>query len=181
VRPRNEEEDGKPMPTKICLPDNLRGRSISDNVIPTVCNLKNVLIKLKALRGNVSLLKPWEKRSYDAYQIDDLKIKILNSSKEDWKEIIRNHILQGNPSGFGASCIDIYLVAYVAETFGAGKKKFFQYVKENNISQKDNTAQAIWQVGKGDGVFLEILRDDGTIRDVEFIKGWITGVLGDGS
>jgi hypothetical protein len=33
----------------------------------------------------------------------------------------------------------------------------------------------------GDGVFLEILRDDGTIRDVEFIKGWITGVLGDGS
>src|SRR5208337_2696019 len=100
-------------------------------------------------------LKPWEKRSYDAYQIDKVKNKILNSPEEDWKEIIRNHILRGNPSDFGASCIDIYLVAYVAETFGAGKKKFFQYVKENDISQKNNTAQAIWQVGKGDGMFLD--------------------------
>ena len=175
VRRRNEKDDCKPKPTKIYLPDNLRGRSIHDNVIPTVCNLKNTLLKLKKLYGNVSLLKPWEKRSYDAYRIDEVKIKILNSHKEDWKEIIRNHILRGNPLGFGSSCIDIYLVAYVVETFGAGKKRFFQYIKENGISEKDNTAQAIWQVGKGDGVFLDILHDDGTIKDVEFIKDWING------
>jgi len=67
----------------------------------------------------------------------------------------------------------IYLVAYVAETFGAGKKKFFQYVKENGISQRDNTAQAIWQVGKGDGIFLDILNDDGTIKDEAFMEKWI--------
>jgi hypothetical protein len=175
VRHRNEKDDAKPKPTKIYLPDNLRGRSIHDNVIPTVCNLKNMLLKLKELHGDVSLLKPWEKRSYDAYWIDKVKIKILNSHKEDWKEIIGNHILRGDPSDFGASCIDIYLVAYVAETFGAGKKRFFQYVKEKGISQKDNTAQAIWQVGKGDGVFLDILHDDGTIKDAEFIKKWING------
>jgi len=173
VRRRNEKEDGKPKPTKIRLIDNLRGRSIHDSVIPTVCNLKNMLVKLKALHGNVSLLKPWEKRSYDAYQIDKVKIEILNSPKEDWKEIIRTHILRGNPSDFGASCIDIYLVAYVAETFGEGKKEFFQYVKENGISQRDNTAQAIWQVGKGDGMFLDILNDDGTIKDEAFMKKWI--------
>jgi hypothetical protein len=160
---------------KKVLPDNLRGRSIHDNIIPTVYNLGNMLVKLKALNGNVSQLKPWEKRSYDAYQIDKVKIKILNSPEEDWKEIIRNHILRGNPSDFGANCIDIYLLAYVAETFGAGKKKFFQYVKEKGISQKDNTAQAIWQVGKGDGIFLDILNDDGTIKDKAFIKKWING------
>ncbi len=175
VRRRNEKADGKPKSPKIYLPDNLRGRSIHDKVIPTVCNLKNTLVKLKELHGNVSLLKPWEKRSYDAHRIDKVKIKILNSHKEDWKEIIRSHILLGDPSDFGANCIDIYLVAYVAETFGAGKNVFFQYVKENRISQKDNTAQAIWQVGKGDGVFLDILHDDGTIKDVEFIKRWISG------
>jgi len=175
VRRRNEKDDGKPKPTKIYLPDNLRGRSIHDKVIPTVCNLKNTLVTLKELHGNVSLLKSWEKRSYNAYRIDKVKIQILNSHKEDWKEIIRNHILREHPSGFGASCIDVYLVAYVAEIFGAGKKRFFQYVKENGISQKDNTAQAIWQVGKGDGVFLDILHDDGTIKDVEFIKKWING------
>ena len=175
VRPPNEKDGGKPKPPKIYLPDNLRGRSIHDNVIPTVCNLKNVLLKLKGLHGNVSLLKPWEKRSYNAYRIDEVKIKILNSHKEDWKEIIRNHIFRGDPLDFGASCIDIYLVAYVSETFGAGKKKFFQYIKKNGISKKDNTAQAIWQVGKGDGMFLDILHDDGTIKDVEFIKNWING------
>lgn len=171
----NEKDDGKLKPTKISLPDNLRGRGIHDNVIPTVCNLENTLVKLKELDGNGSLLKPWEKRSYDAYRIDEVKANILNSRKEDWKEIIRTHILQGNPSDFGASCIDVYLVAYVSETYGAGKKKFIQYVKEKGISQKDNTGQAIWQVGKGDGVFLEILHDDGTIKDVEFIKKWING------
>ncbi len=175
VRRRNEKDDGKLKHTKICLPDNLRGRSIHDKVIPTVCNLKNTLVKLKELHGNVSLLKPWERRSYDAYRIDKVKIKILNSHKEEWKEIIRSHILRGDPSDFGASCIDIYLVAYVAGTFGAGKEWFFQYVKENGISQKDNSAQAIWQVGKGDGVFLDILNDDGTIKDIEFIKQWVNG------
>jgi len=175
VRHRNERDDGKSKPTKIPLPDNLRGRGIHNNVIPTVCNLENMLLKLKELNGNVSLLKPWEKRSYDAYGIDEVKIKIHNSHKEEWKEIIRNHILQRDPSDFGASCIDIYLVAYVSETFGAGKKRFFQYVKENDISQKDNTAQAIWQVGKGDGLFLDILHDNGAIKDVEFIMKWING------
>jgi len=175
VRRRKEKDDGKPKATKIYMPDNLRGRSIYNNVIPTVCNLKNMLVKLKELHGNVSLLKQWEKRSYDSYRIDKVKIKIHNSRKEDWKEIIRNHILQEHPSDFGASCIDIYLVAYVSEIFGAGKRRFIQYVRENGVSQNYNSAQAIWQVGKGDGVFLEILHDDGTIKDVEFIKKWIDG------
>jgi hypothetical protein len=170
-----EKNEDKSKSTKFYLPDNLRGRSIHDNVIPTVCNLKNMLAKLRALHGNVAFLKPWEKRSYDAYRIDEIKVKILNSPEEDWKEIIRSHILQGDPSDFGASCMDIYLVAYVTETFDAEKKRFFQYIKENGISEKDNTAQAIWQVGKGDGIFLNILNDDGTIKDLEFIKKWING------
>lgn len=170
---RNEKDDGKSKPTQIYLPDNLKGRSIYVNVIPTVCNLKNMLMKLKGFNGNFSELKPWEKRSYNAYQIDKVKIEILNSSKEKWKEIIRDHILLGDPSDFGPNCVDIYLVAYVAETFGAGKKRFFQFIKEKDISQKENTAQAIWQVGKGDGVFLDILYDDGTIKDVDFFKKWI--------
>jgi hypothetical protein len=173
VRPRIKKEVSDPTRIEIELPDNLRGRSIFNKVIPTVCNLKNMLVNLKKLQGNVSLLKPWEKRSYDAYRIDKVQNNLLNSTEGGWKETIRKHILQGNPEEFGASCIDIYLVAYVAHTFGAGKEKFFQYVKNKGLSKKDNTAQAIWQVGKGDGVFLDILNDDGTIKNVEFIKNWI--------
>lgn len=160
---------------KACnLPDNLRGRSLHSKVIPTVCNLENMLDKLVEVHGDFSQLKQWEKRSYRAYRIEDLKCEIIYSQKSEWKQIIRRHILDGNSSDFGASCIiDIYLVAYVTETYGKGKEKFFEYIKRNNISDKDNSAQAIWQVGKGDGVYLEILNYDGTIKDWNFIKQWL--------
>ncbi len=87
------------------MPDNLRGRSIREKVIPTVCNLKNMLEKLKKVNGDKSKLKPWERRSYEAYQIEGVKEKILNSEYKEWKAIIRKIILDGNPLDFGASCI----------------------------------------------------------------------------
>ena len=155
------------------LPNNLRGRSIHSKVIPTVCNLENMLDKLVEVHGDFSQLKQWEKRSYKAYRIEDIKCEIINLPKSEWKQTIRKHILDGEPSGLGASCIDIYLVGYVTENYGKGKQSFFEYVKKNNISDKDNSTQAIWQVGKGDGVYLGILNDDGTISDWDFIKEWL--------
>lgn len=159
----------------ISLPDNLRGRSIHAKVIPTVCNLRNMLSKFSEVDGDFSQLKNWEKRSYKAYNIHDVSGKILQSPKYEWKEIIRGHILSRRPSDFGASVIDIYLVAYVTETFGAGKRKFFEYVMDKGITDKENSAQAIWQVGKGDGVYLSILNEDGSVRDWEFMRKWIEG------
>ncbi|PAB58259.1 hypothetical protein CCE28_16565 [Anaeromicrobium sediminis] len=155
------------------LPNNLKGRSIHEKVIPTVCNLKNMLDKLVSLDGDISSFKGWEKRSYKAYKIDLIKDKILSAPKDNWKDIIRGHILDHNPRDFGASCIDIYLVGYVSETYGIGKEKLFEYIKQNNISTKQNSANAIWQVGKGDGVYLGILNDNGTIKDWEFVRKWI--------
>jgi hypothetical protein len=131
-----------------------------------------MLEKLVKVEGDFSKLKQWEQRSYKAYRIGDISDKIISSSKNQWKPIIRNHILNRKLSDFGASCIDIYLVAYVSATYGVGKKKFFEYVKENKISDKNNSAKAMWQVGKADGVYLEILNEDGTIKDWTFIKEW---------
>ncbi len=158
---------------KHILPDNLRGRSITTKVIPTVCNLENMLDKLIALEGDPNSLKPWEKRCYRAYLIDDIKIKILSSTKEEWIDIIKNHILSRKPSDFGVHVIDIYLIAYVAETYGPGKDIFFKYIFDSEISTKENTANAIWQVGKGDGVFLNILHDNGKVKDWNFIVDWV--------
>lgn len=157
----------------IKLPDNLKGRNINNKIIPTVCNLKNMLNKLFEVDGDFIQLKPWEKRSYKAYRIDEIYTKLLFSGRNRWAEIIRNHILSKSQSEFGPSCIDIYLVGYVSETYGKGKERIFQYVKEKNISEKENSAQAIWQVGKGDGIFLGILNEDGTIKDWDFIKKWV--------
>jgi hypothetical protein len=159
----------------IQMPSKLRGRSIHENVIPTVCNLKNMIVKLTAVNGDYAKLKPWEKRSYKAYQFDTIKSLILDASSSDKVDIIKKHILRGNPTDFGASCIDIYLVAFVAESYGPGKQTFFKYIKDNGISDKEGSAQAIWQVGKGDGVFLGILNDDGTIKDWNFFVSWIKG------
>jgi hypothetical protein len=158
---------------KFILPDSLRGRSLHVNVIPTVCNLENMLSKLVDLSGDISKLKQWEKRSYKAYKIDEIKFDILNSLASQWMCIIREHILRVHPDELGPSCIDIYLVAYVAEKYGNGKEVFFDYVKRNGISEKTNSAQAIWQVGKGDGVYLGILNNNGTVKDWSFIKRWL--------
>jgi len=163
------------MAERFELPNKLGGRNLYIKVIPTVCNLKNMLTKLVQVNGDFSQLKQWEKRSYKAYKIEEIENEILNSPEAGWKGIIRKHILAGRPSEFGASCIDIYLVAFVAETYGKGKEIFFKYIMENEITDTDNSAQAIWQVGKGDGVFLEILHNDGVVKDWGFLKAWVEG------
>ena len=158
------------------LQNNLRGRNIHEKVIPTVCNLKNLLDKLSNNNWEYSSLKPWETRSYSAYHLNKVKSKLFSSYKRLWKEIIKNHILELKPTDLGASCIDVYLVAYVTETYGPGKKNFFQYILDNGISRKINTAKAIWQVGKGDGVYLGVLNAEGKIIDFNFFKNWTKSI-----
>jgi hypothetical protein len=157
------------------LPDNIRGRSISTNIIPTVCNLKNTIKKLVLVNGDYSQLKQWERRSYQAYHLDVITSELLIVSTERQIELIKSRILNIDPKEIGASCIDIYLVAFIAENYGPSKKIFFDYIKSSGISDKDNTAQAIWQVGKGDGVYLGLLNEDGTVNDWSFFTSWING------
>lgn len=161
---------------KFILPRNLRGRSIHYKVIPMVCNLKNMIDKLVSIDGDVHQLKQWEKRSYTAYQINKIKREVINAlTKEGRVRLIKQHILNGDPNEFGASCIDIYLVAYVAENIKPGKQAFIEYVMKNGITDKLNSAQAIWQVGKGDGTYLGVLNDDGSVRDWHYFKKWVNG------
>lgn len=166
IRPENS--------IRFTLPNNLNGRRLDEKVIPTVCNLKNMLNRFTELNGNFCELKQWEKRSYKAYCIDKIKKEILNSSLGQWKEIIREHILSTSSHELGASCIDIYLVAYVAENHGKGKDEFINYIINNDISDKIGSAEAIWQVGKGDGVYLDLLNNDGTVKDWNFFRQWVS-------
>jgi len=156
------------------IPDKIMGKSLNVKVIPTVCNLKNMLIKLRKVNGNFDQLKQWEKRSFKAYNIEAIKLDILNADNKDWSALIRNHLLTGDKSMFGASCVDIYLVAYVAHKYGVGKDIFTKYILDNEITTKINSVNAIWTVGKGDGVYLGILNEDGAIKDHDFIQKWIT-------
>jgi hypothetical protein len=159
---------------RIILPSMLQGRSIHTNVIPTMCNLRNMLDKLFLVNGDVSQLEQWEQQSYKAYNLEEIQIELLQTSNDQERiDLIRNHILNGEPVDFGANCIDIYLVAYVAEMFGPGRQTFFQYIKEQGISEEENSTNAIWQVGRGDGEYLQILSGDGSVLDWNFIALWI--------
>jgi predicted house-cleaning noncanonical NTP pyrophosphatase (MazG superfamily) len=163
---------------KFELPRNLRGRSIHLNVIPTVSNLKNVFDKLILVDGDVSQLKQWEKRSFAAYQINKIKREVMNAPTKDSRtNLVKQHILNQDPNDLGASCIDIYLVAYVAENVKPGKQAFNEYVMNQGITDKPNSAQAIWQVGKGDGTYLGVLQEDGSVRDWDFFRKWVNGHL----
>jgi len=155
------------------LPDCPCGRSLNDHVIPTVCNVKNMIEPLKHQNGDIFQLKAWEKRSYSSYLIDEIKPEIMAVPLEFCREIIRVHLLDHSISDFGANVIDIYLVAYVAQTCGKGRDAFLHYIATSRISQKVNSATAIWQVGKGDGVFLGILNEDGSLQDWDFMQRWL--------
>lgn len=157
---------------KVVLPNQLQGRSLETKVIPMLCHLKTTLNHLVELKGDASLLKQWEKRCYKAYCLGEIQDLILESYPEEWPEIIKEHILRKEVNDLGASCIDIYLVAYVSEMFGVGKAIFIEYIKSIGITTKDNTASAIWKVGKGDGSYLGVLNADGTIRDINFFRQW---------
>lgn len=151
----------------------LRGRNINTKVIPTVCYLKPMLRNLRELNWDKNKLRQWEKRSYKAYCIDKI-IHILRVSEErQWPEIIKNNILSLYEEEIGASCLDIYFVAYVAHNYGVGRKVMEEYCRSVKITEKLNSVNAIYNVGKSDGIYLGLLNNDGTIKDKEFFREWI--------
>lgn len=155
------------------LPTVFRERNIFTKVIPTLYNLKNMLLKLEGNNWEFEKLKQWEKRSYKAYKIDRIIIDLKTTSKDKWPSIIKNNILKLYGEEIGASCLDIYLVAYVAEKYGVGLEKLFDVIKEKGVTDNWNSANAIYQVGKGDGIYLGLLDEEGKVIDKEFFSRWV--------
>lgn len=83
------------------LKDNLRGRKFNSRIIPTVCNLKNMLDRLIAVNGEYNQLKAWEKQCYKAYHIDEIYGNITNKLEHEWPHVIREHILLNKPTFLG--------------------------------------------------------------------------------
>lgn len=158
----------------VILSNILRGRNINTKVIPTVCNLKPMLKRLKEYNWDKGKLKQWECRSYKAYHIDKI-VHILKESDESlWPEVIKLNILTMNGDDIGANCLDIYFVAYISENYGIGREVMFDYCKDKRITEKFNSINAIYSVGKGDGIYLGLLNNDGTIKDSSFFRRWIS-------
>lgn len=48
-----------------------------------------------------------------------------------------------------------------------------EYCRKVKIIQKLNSVNAIYGAGKGDGIYLGLLNNDGIIKDKEFFRKWI--------
>ena len=156
------------------LPYELRGKRInSEKIIPTVCNIKNMLDKLRDKAGEFSNLEQWEKRCYKHYNIEAIQTELLAANDEERIKILRTNLLNNDFNTLGASPFDIYIVAYAAENIGPGRDIFIEYCLNNGMAGKEGSANAIYQVGKGDGVYLNILNSDGTVKDWEFMHKWV--------
>lgn len=159
------------------LPYELRGKKIkSKKIIPTVCNIKTVINKLAENGGKYSLLKAWEKASYKHYNFEKIQKQVLMADDEEKINIIREHILNSNFEEVASNVFDIYIVAYIAEKIDVSKGAFIDYCLKNGMAGTENTANAIYSVGKGDGIFLKILYDDGSVRDWDFMNRWVNRV-----
>jgi hypothetical protein len=158
------------------LPFELRGKKVkSEKIIPTVCNIENMIEKLEENGGDFSKLKQWEQRSYKHYSFEKIQKEVLAAEEDTRIQIIREHILNSPIEALGASPFDIYIVAYVSENIDIGRQAFIEYCLSNKMAGTYNSANAIYIVGKGDGIYLGILNADGTVRDWEFMKNWING------
>lgn len=157
----------------IDLPDNIKGRNLFEDVIPMIGNLEDTLINFKQTEGNFTYLELAEKRSYAAYCIENIEKSVIRSPEDKWKDLVKDNILKTDPFKLGANTLSIYLVAYVSENYGKGQDRFNEYIIEHKISQNIEDAQAIWEVGIADGVYLELLNKDGTVDDWNFFKKWI--------
>lgn len=157
------------------LKDVLRKRSINNKVIPNGATLKTVIYHLRDNNWNVSRLKKYEKNCYNAYKLDNI-IKLLKVYDEKyWPEILRINILSMYGDDIGNNCADIYLVGFVAENLGCGEHLMGEYCKLAGITEKELYIKAIYNTGKSDGEYLEILNNDGTVADWDFFEKWVMG------
>ncbi|MDU1605142.1 MAG: hypothetical protein E6845_19480 [Clostridium sp.] len=159
----------------IILSDYIRGRSIKEKIIPQGSSLKGTLTHLKEKNWDYEKLTSSYKKTFDCYRLDKVIEKLKIATDAEYVSIIKDNILTLYEDDIGINCIDIYIIAYVL----AGEDNIdlnqgvYEFLKENNISESQYTTKKIIRIGKGDGVFLEILDDDGMVADYEFFRKWI--------
>lgn len=160
---------------EIELKDVLRERNINRKIIPSACNLKDVLTHLKERNWNISRLKRYEKSCWDAYKLDAVLVMLKEFEEKYWPEILKINMLSTYGDDIGANCASIYLVGYVAENMGVGEHMMQEYCKLAGITEKEICVKAIYNTGKNDGEYLGVLNADGTVADWDFFEKWVMG------
>lgn len=162
---------------EVDLPRVLGGRAIqTGNVVPTVARFKNIITQIQTINQvNPEGLRSYERASLNKYYLTNTDpTEILNPMDgDDWISIVRRHILANNFPPLGVHPFTIYTVAWIAQKYGPGVTKFRETAQELKLGGTDKSINAIWQVGKCDGVDLELLNNDGSVADWSFFRHWL--------
>jgi len=163
----------------IPLPLILRGRQIQQgNVVPTVARLSNIIQQMNnAQQVDPATLRYYEIACLRKYDLTfDLRQEIINPQNgDDWISIVRRNILAMTFPPLGVHPFTIYTVAWIAEHYEGGRQTFLQIASDMHLAGTENSINAIWTVGRRDGMDLELLNNDGTVADWGFFRHWIEG------
>lgn len=153
----------------------LRGRLINQDILPINITLEKLLQRLDIVLWNYNSLSRYAKKVFDAYKLSEISEQLKNTEMQQRIIIIRNHILSLYGSDIGDNCLAIYLFVYCLDrypdmSFTEAVKKFY---KEAGIEKNKSQINVIVNIGKSDGVFLNILDDKGRIIDFPYINKWL--------
>ncbi len=153
----------------------LRGRVLSQEICPANIPLERLLSRLDGVSWNYSSLSLYARNVYDAYKLDRISEQVRDADKKQRKDIIRRHILSLYGSDIGDNCLAVFLLAYCADQspgrpLPEAVKLFY---KKAGIAKKPYQINTIVNIGKRDGIFLDILDSEGNAADWAFISKWL--------
>ena len=131
--------------------------------------------RLDSISWNYNGLSPYAKRVFNAYKLSKVSEQLRNADIQQKIIIIRKNILSLYGGEVGDNCLSIYLLAYCVnkysdKSFSEAVKKFYE---EEEIVKKTYQINTIVNIGKSDGIFLDILDDKGRIIDLSFMNKWL--------
>lgn len=160
---------------RIKFAKDLRGRVLNQDISPINITLESLLQRLDSISWNYSSLSIYAKRVCDAYKLSRIFEQLKNVDMQQRIIIIRENILSLYGGEIGDNCLAIYLFVYCINKYSdktslEAVKKFYE---EAEIIKNTNQINTIINIGKADGIFLEILDDKGKLIDLPFMNKWM--------
>lgn len=160
---------------RIKFTKDLRGRVLDQDISPINITLESLLKRLDSISWNYNGLSPYAKIVFDAYKLSKISEQLRNADIQQKIIIIRKNILSLYGGEIGDNCLAIYLFAYCVnkysdKPFSEAVKKFYEVEEIVKNTYQINT---IVNIGKADGIFLEIFDDKGRIIDLSFMNKWL--------
>jgi hypothetical protein len=160
---------------KIKFVKDLRGRIINQEISPINITLENLLHRLDAVDWDISKLSIYAKKVYECYKLNRISENIKFANTETRRVLVRENILSLYGNDIGDNCLAIYVIAYCVHKYpnsiALSSVKIF--LEEENVEKNQYQRKVIANIGLCDGMFLNILDENGIVVDESFLNKWL--------